>query len=109
MGNEVGNRSDERHPLTQFVEFAGTESVGGHDSTPQHVEHGFVVRRFGKPVGKAHQLVVELPPDSIRFGVEVPEEGATADARRRGDVINRGFVVTLTSEEFEGEPRKFVT
>ena len=48
-------------------------------------------------------LGVELAPEHVGLGVEVPEEGTPADAGGGRDLVDRGLVEALLGEQAQGD------
>ena len=93
---------DQRHPRPQPRLLVGRVTVRLDHAAAQRLHQ----RQVGTPVERLPQPLhhpVEVTPGDVVLRLEVPEEGASTDTDRGGDVLDRRRLEPALGEEAEGD------
>ena len=100
----AGVLEDQAHPLPVGGD-GGLGEVVERDDPPVH---GLVQREVGRhrreQVAEAVEGAVEPAPGDVVLGLEVAEEGASADPDRRGDLVQGRALEPALGEQAKGGP-----
>jgi mycofactocin precursor len=77
--------------------------VGREDGAADAFHDGQAVGHLGQQPTDRLDLGVELAPEHVGLGVEVPEEGAPADPGGGRDLVDGGLLEALIGEQPQGD------